>query len=87
MATARCWKRMLNHSASSEVLQIHAWTNQIGDILYPMIGGAEVGIGAECNVIKRIGTSVCTDVPIFHKAADELAVDAVPWVVHNLFDF
>ena len=61
--------------------------HQIGDTFYPAVGGAEVGIGAERHVIKKIGTSVCTDVPIFHKAADELAVDAAPWVVHNLFDF
>ena len=61
--------------------------HQIGDTFYPAVGGAEVGIGAERHVIKKIGTSVCTDVPIFHKAADELTVDAAPWVVHNLFDF
>ena len=64
-----------------------ARTNQIGDTLYPAVGGAEVGIGAERHVIKKIGTSVCTDVPVFHKAADELTVDAAPWVVYNLFDF
>ena len=64
-----------------------ARTDQIRDTLYPAVGGAEVGIGAERHVIKKIGTSVCTDVPIFHKAADELTVDAAPWVVHNLFDF
>ena len=64
-----------------------ARTNQIGDALYPAVGGAEVGIGAERHVIKKIGTSVCTDVSIVHKAADELTVDAAPWVVHNLFDF
>lgn len=64
-----------------------ARSNQIGDSFYPAVGGAEVGIGAERHVIKKIGTSACTDVPIFHKAADELAVDAASWVVHNLFDF
>ena len=60
-------------------------TDQIGDALYPAVGGAEVGIGAECHVIKKIGASVCADVPIFHKAAEELAVNSAPWVVHNLF--
>lgn len=60
-------------------------TDQIGDALYPAVGGAKVGIGAECHVIKKIGTSVCTDVPIFHKAAEELTVNSAPWVVHNLF--
>ena len=64
-----------------------ARTDQIRDTLYPAVGRAEVGIGAERHVIKKIGTSVCTDVPIFHKVADELTVDAAPWVVHNLFDF
>ena len=64
-----------------------ARTDQIRDTLYPAVGGAEVGIGAERHVIKKIGTSVCTDIPIVHKAADELTVDAAPWVVHNLFDF
>ena len=51
------------------------------------VGGAEVGIGAEYHVIKKIGASVCTDIPIFHKAADELTVYAAPWIVHNLFYF
>ena len=64
-----------------------ARTHQIGDTLYPAVGGAEVGIGAERHVIKKIGTSVCTDVPIVHKAADELTVNAAPWIVHNLFNF
>ena len=64
-----------------------AWTDQIGDTLYPAVRGAEVGIGAECYVIKKIGTSVGADVPIFHKATEELTVDAAPWVVHNLFQF
>lgn len=64
-----------------------ARTDQIGDSLYPAVGGAEVGIGAERHVIKKIGASVCTDVPIFHKAAHELTVNAAPWVVHYLFDF
>ena len=62
-----------------------AWTDQIGDTFYPAVRGTEVGIGAERHVIKKIGTSVCTDVPIFHKAAEELTVDAAPWVVHDLF--
>ncbi len=43
-----------------------ARTDQIGDTLYPAIGGAEVGVRAECHVIKKIGASVGTDVPIFH---------------------
>lgn len=64
-----------------------ARTDQIGNSFYPAVGGAEVGIGAECHVIKKIGASVCADVPIFHKAADELAVNTAPWVVHNLFKF
>ena len=64
-----------------------ARANQVGDALNLAVGGAEVGIGAECHVIKKIGTPVCTDVPIFHKAADELTVNAAPWVVHNLFYF
>ena len=64
-----------------------AWINQIGDALNPAVGGAEVGIRAECYVIKKIGTSICTDVPIFHKAADKLTVNAAPWVVHNLLYF
>ena len=69
------------------LLRLYFIKTQIGDTLYPPVRGAEVGIGAERHVIKKIGTSVCTDVPIFHKAADKLAVDAAPWVVHNLFDF
>ena len=64
-----------------------ARTDQIRDTLYPAVGGAEVGIGAECHVIKKIGASVGTDVPIFHKAAEELTVDAAPWVVYDLFHF
>ncbi len=64
-----------------------AWTDQIGDAFYPAVGGAEVGVRAECHVIKKIRVSVGTDVPIFHKAAEELTVDAAPWVVHNLFNF
>ena len=64
-----------------------AWTDQVGDALYPAVRGTEIGIGAERHVIKKIGTSVGTDVPIFHKAAEELTVDAAPWVVHNLFNF
>ena len=62
-----------------------AWTDQIGDAFYPAVRGTEVGIGAERHVIKKIGTSVCADVPIFHKAAEELTVDAAPWVVRDLF--
>ncbi len=62
-----------------------ARTDQIGNSLYPAVRGAEVGIGAECHVIKKIGASVGTDVPIFHKVAEELTVDAAPWVVHDLF--
>ena len=50
--------------------------NQIGDALQPAVGGAEVSIGAKCHVIKKIGASVGTDVPIFHKGADKFAVDA-----------
>lgn len=46
--------------------------HQIGDTLYPVVGGAEVCIGAERHVIEKVGTSICTDVPILHKAADEL---------------
>ena len=49
------------------------------------VGGSEVGIGAECHVIKKIGASVGADVPIFHKAAEELTVNAAPWVVYDLF--
>ncbi len=64
-----------------------AWSYQVGDTLYPAVGGAKVGVGAECHVIKKIGASVGTDVPIFHKAAEELTVDAAPWVVHDLFHF
>ena len=52
-----------------------AWTDQIGDAFYPAIGGAEVGVRAECHVIKKIRVSVGTDVPIFHKAAEELTVE------------
>ena len=59
--------------------------HQVGDALYPAVGGAEVGVGAERHVIKKIGASVGTDVPIFHKVAEELTVDAAPWVVHDLF--
>ena len=62
-----------------------ARADQIGYALYPAVGGAEVGVGAECYVIKKIGASVGTDVPIFHKAAEELTIDAAPWVVHDLF--
>ena len=64
-----------------------ARTHQIGDTFYPAVGGAEVGIGAESHVIKKIGASVGADIPIIHKAAEELTVDAAPWVVHNLFNF
>ena len=62
-------------------------SHQVGDALYPAVGGAEVGVGAERHVIKKIGASVGTDVPIFHKAAEELTVDAAPWVVYDLFHF
>ena len=64
-----------------------AWPHQVGDARYPAVGGAEVGVGAEGHVIKKIGASVGTDVPTFHKAAEELSVDAAPWVVHDLFHF
>lgn len=62
-----------------------ARTDQIGDTFYPAVREVEVGIRAECHVIKKIGASVGTDVSIFHKAAEELTVDAAPWVVHDLF--
>ena len=52
-----------------------ARSHQVGDALYPAVGGAEVGVGAECHVTKKIGASVGTDVPIFHKAAEELTVE------------
>ena len=64
-----------------------ARTDQIRDTFYPAVGGAEVGIGAERHVIKKIGVSVCTDVPIFHECADEFPVDAAPGIIHGLFDF
>lgn len=64
-----------------------AWPHQVGDARYPAVGGAEVGVGAEGHVIKKIGASVGTDVPILHECADEFPVDAAPGIIHGLFDF
>ena len=61
--------------------------NQVGDAFPSAVGGAEVSIGAKGHVIKKIGASVCTDVPIFHKGADKFAVDAAAWIIHDLLNF
>ena len=62
-------------------------TDSIGDSLNAPDGASEVRKRAKDHVIKKIGTSVCPDVPIFHKISKKASVNTTAWVIHDLFNF
>lgn len=56
-------------------------------VLQSTIRRTIVGIGAERNVIKKIGTSVCVDVSIFYKSAYKFTIDPTTRISYDMFDF
>ena len=58
----------------------------IADAVDALIRGAEVGIGAEDDIIIKTGASAHANAPVCYQGLHELSVDSASWIIYDLFD-
>ena len=58
----------------------------IADAVYPVVGGAEVGVAAKDGIVKKTGAAACANAPVMDQGLHELPVYATAWVVHQLLN-